>query len=122
MEGGKYAGTGKMRKQKAVVELLCDRSSEEKRRTFSGRDDNDEDNEGGGSGDDEDSGSRRNKEAESTDDGKGGTLKFLDYDMVGDFQVLSLEWRTKYACEDAKSEEGGSGNGHWGFFTWFIIV
>lgn len=39
----------------------------------------------------------------------------------GEVDVLTLEWRTKFACE---SVEGGGGKetGNWGFFTWFIIM
>lgn len=105
MGGGKYDGEP----QKAVVELLCDRSSEERPRAISKEDDELE-------------GGHENKEAEETDDGKGGILKFLSYEMVGDTKVLSLEWHTKYACEDAKDGSRDGGGGHWGFFTWFIIM
>lgn len=35
--------------------------------------------------------------------------------------VLRLEWRTRHACEDDVSGEKGKG-GHWGVFTWFILM
>ena len=109
MGGGKYEeDDGKVRPQKAVVEFLCNENDEERRRAVSRRDNEEE-------------GPGRNKAAEETDDGEGGKLKFLSYKYVGDSKVLSLEWQTKYACENAKSDGGKSG-GHWGFFTWFIIV
>jgi hypothetical protein len=51
-------------------------------------------------------------------------LRFCGYqqeeeDKNKKVQTLRLEWRTKYACEDAPSVDGGS---HWGFFGWFFIV
>jgi autophagy-related protein 27 len=49
-----------------------------------------------------------------------GTLKYTGYDRkVPDSVVdtLRLEWTTKYACE--KDTPAG---GHWGFFTWFLIM
>ena len=111
MGGGKYKEEedGKMHDQKAVVEFLCDKSTEERPRALSRRDDEEE-------------GDEKDKEAEETDDGEGGKLKFLNYELVGHSQVhvLSLQWNTKYACENAKVD--GKGGGHWGFFTWFIIM
>jgi hypothetical protein len=52
------------------------------------------------------------------------SLRFCGYqqeeeDKNKKVQTLRLEWRTKYACEDAPSVDGGS---HWGFFGWFFIV
>lgn len=109
MGGGKYEeDDGKVWPQKAVVEFLCTKSTEERRMVESRR--NNEEEDGG-----------RNEAARETDDGEGGKLRFLDYGYVGDSKVLSLRWQTKYACENATSD-GGKGGGHWGFFTWFIIV
>lgn len=64
------------------------------------------------------------------EDGGNGTTKatralvFKKYGpegAKGEVDVLTLEWRTKYACENV---EGGAGKekGNWGFFTWFIIM
>ena len=50
------------------------------------------------------------------------SLKFLKYgpDIADDtVDLLRLEWRTKYACEDAPKENVSTG---WGFFTWFILM
>ena len=107
--------------QKAVVEFLCDRKNEteEQRKTLSMRDAEEGDDEGndkGGKSDEE------KRAEEKTDDGKGGTLKFQSYVEVGDEEMLSLEWKTRYACEDAKDSGSKSSSGHWGFFTWFIIM
>ncbi|KAL5338457.1 autophagy-related protein 27 [Aspergillus crustosus] len=39
----------------------------------------------------------------------------------GDTYVLELNWKTRYACDDyLKNREPSSG--HWGFFTWLIIL
>jgi len=110
MGGGRYSEDDKKeQRQKAVVVFLCDKGPEERRRGVSRRDDEEE--EGG-----EDHGKKK------IDDGEGGTLSFLSYEVVGDEKVLSLEWHTKYACEGAEQGGGKSSGGHWGFFTWFVIM
>jgi hypothetical protein len=38
----------------------------------------------------------------------------------GEVDVLTLEWRTMYACENV--DGGGGQKASWGFFTWFIIM
>lgn len=115
MGGGIY-----MKKpQKAVVEFLCDRkdAAEERTKALLSREDADEDGDGG-----DDKKEQERKAKKQTDDGEGGILKFMSYGLVGDDEVLSLEWRTKYACEDAKDGGETKSSGHWGFFTWFIII
>jgi hypothetical protein len=57
------------------------------------------------------------------DTSKTPSLYFEDYDTTGKAEdVLTLIWRTKYACEDAKQEKDAEKKSHWGFFTWFIIM
>ena len=55
------------------------------------------------------------------DDGLG----FVSYGAAEEEEetdVLKLEWRTRRACEgDMRRGEKGKG-GHWGFFTWFILM
>lgn len=99
MNGGKYEG----KNQKAIVEFLCNERSEERRRevTTAAEDENGD----GGEADDE----------------HYGKIKLLSWDNEEDTKVLRLEWNTKYACEDAE-ESNGSSSGHWGFFTWFILM
>ncbi|KAL8675502.1 MAG: hypothetical protein Q9168_000014 [Polycauliona sp. 1 TL-2023] len=115
VQGPKYPETNGL-KQKAVIEFLCaDKATEKKEEikkrqgVVAGRDDEEEDHSATG---------------EVADDGHGGTLKYLDYSTVGESQVLSLEWRTKYACEDAgkNGSDDKNSSGHWGVFTWFIII
>ncbi|KAI4257942.1 MAG: hypothetical protein LQ352_001448 [Teloschistes flavicans] len=110
LQGPKYHD----RKQKAVIEFLCLNEAEErnlrirrKKARALEEDDGEEDHSATG---------------ETSSDGHGGTLRYLDYDVVGDDKVLSLEWRTKYACESIKGGSPAKSSGHWGFFTWFIIV
>ncbi|KAL9586060.1 MAG: hypothetical protein Q9212_001150 [Teloschistes hypoglaucus] len=108
LQGPKYEG----RKQKAVIEFLCLDKAEERDLRARGEKE--------GTLQDDDGEEDHSATDEVSDDGHGGTLKYLDYDVVGDDKVLSLEWRTKYACE--KGESPARSSGHWGFFTWFIIV
>ncbi|KAH0543264.1 hypothetical protein FGG08_002428 [Glutinoglossum americanum] len=106
--GGKYNG----RKQKAIVEFLCDSTT----------DGNDGADEGDDGKDDGDAEERRLRIREDEKE-KDSSLKFLSYKPLSpdsEEDVLRLEWRTKHACEDEKNSDGSSG--HWGFFTWFIII
>ena len=110
LNGGKHDG----QKQKAIVEFLClrDEKSEEIKRMAEDEDDGD-----GGKNKEHD------KSGEKQDDGHGGTLKYISWGNEDDTKVLRLEWNTKYACEDSDgSDEEGSSSGHWGFFTWLIIM
>ncbi|KAL8725183.1 MAG: hypothetical protein Q9166_007513 [cf. Caloplaca sp. 2 TL-2023] len=84
LHGPKYpAKDGK--KQKAVIEFLClDKAEEKAERDLVARKDQD----------DEDGEEDHSATGDIADDGHGGTLKYLDYSMVGESKVLSLEWRT----------------------------
>lgn len=110
MDGKVYNG----KKQKTVVEFICDAKERGQKRGLSTslqvRDD-------------EDGGEDVPKLQEEVDDGAGGKLKFINYDDVEKSKVLSLEWTTPYACENSKDgSEPSSSTGHWGFFTWLIIM
>ena len=60
---------------------------------------------------------------EEVDDGVGGRLKFVRYEMEEDIRVLRLDWTTDYACENRTTDDDeNSSSGHWGFFTWLIIM
>jgi hypothetical protein len=79
--------------------------------------------------DDEEKGDDGDNEGEDKPDTtKTSSLTFQSFGLVDDKEgfVLRLDWKTKYACEDYKRENpgssGGSGGGHWGFFTWLIIM
>jgi autophagy-related protein 27 len=107
-------------KQKAIIELLCDKEKSgwepdsdpnEKRRKRQEQD---------GEGEDQ---PEEPPVDEPQDDGKNA-LKFVSYgpEPVGNeaYDVLRLTWNTKYACEGAAANVP-SGE-HWGFFTWMIIM
>ncbi|MCJ1249096.1 hypothetical protein MMC30_006319 [Trapelia coarctata] len=101
LRGGKYL----KKKQKAVIEFLCSRDGDNATKE---RDDEEGEDKGKDNG------------QEEVDDGQGGRLKFLSYDDVEDTTVLRLQWKTEYACEDAKDVGGKSGG--WGFFSWFFFI
>ena len=117
MNGAKYPPDKNGLKQKAVIEFLCDAKEQERRKgLLAGLGAREEDDKGDDDEDDE------NPEAgEEIDDGKDGRLKFLSYEEVERVMVLNMEWTTKYACEDVKKDPVSS-SGHWGFFTWLIIM
>ena len=57
------------------------------------------------------------------------SLQLVSYKSEGggdnEFDVLRLQWKTKYACEGMTEHKPSSGNkssSHWGFFTWFLIM
>jgi hypothetical protein len=72
---------------------------------------------------------RLRDEKDDDDDGKdnndnpdnGRSLRFKSFKPVDDSYILKLDWRTKYACENYIRDHAPSG-GHWGFFTWLIIM
>lgn len=104
-------------KQKAIVEFVCDKD-----RTGLEKDEKDN-GEMEDAPEGEESQARRMKRAEDSCEDSDKSLRFCGYqkekdDKGNDVQVLRLDWRTKYACEDTPSPESQS----WGFFTWFIIV
>lgn len=128
LHGLKYPADNGL-KQKAVIEFLCQDKAEEKgseerdlslttakRRAVKEEvmvkaDDDD--------GDEED----HSATGEVADDGHGGTLTYMAYEVVDKTKVLSLEWKTKYACENSKGDDSETKkSNHWGFFTWFIII
>ena len=102
LHGGRYES----QEQKAIIEFLCIKNGEgktEKREPDEGKDKD------------------YPMEQREVDDGKGGRLKFMDWDPNREgVAKYRLEWNTKYACEDAQSETGKSGG--WGFFSWFFFM
>lgn len=70
-------------------------------------------------GDDEHDGDKDDK---GSADGRR-SLQFKSFGAVDDnLYVLRLDWKTKYACESYSRDNPKSSNGHWGFFTWLIIM
>jgi autophagy-related protein 27 len=121
MHGAKFPPTKNGIKQQVVIDFLCDRKQQNRRGESSGNTTKDEDGEEG-NGEDEDEDDPNAADGQETEDGEGGKLKYLSYNDVQGTQVLSLEWTTKYACEDPNTEGRSHSSGHWGFFTWLVIM
>ncbi len=115
LNGGNYH---KM-KQRAVIQLQCDKDrtgNEEKVEEEKGNDD-----------DAERKLRRRDDDGDKEEDddpSAGPSLSFVSYGQVEGkekMEVLRLNWRTKYACEDYADSDEARKSG-WGFFTWFILM
>jgi hypothetical protein len=115
----------KVKPAAAVIEFQCDpdRTGLEDFANF------DEEN----SDDESEDGKRRSRRAEEEDgnDEDGGdkkhagnrSLQFKSFGAVDDKSyVLRLDWKTKYACENYVRDNPKPSSGHWGFFTWLIIM
>lgn len=65
-------------------------------------------------------------EKNGDDKPKTASLTFKSFGLVKEEEafILRLDWRTQHACENYKREnpEPNSSGGHWGFFTWLIIM
>lgn len=106
IKGGFRTVDGSKKKQKAFVEFICDKSLVGDENLW----------------DPEDKYGDGNTKREEKASGEP-SLQFVDYDKSGkDEDVLTLLWKTKYACEETKKEEDAEKKSHWGFFTWFIII
>jgi hypothetical protein len=130
--------------QRAIVEFVCDKERsglehDEKDNSpqedgdkkngdkkDDGKDDKDDKDDKEKNGDDkkEDKLRRRDEENNNECEDNDHSLRFCGYKLETEkkevkVQTLRLQWRTKYACEDAPPVDGGS---HWGFFGWFFIM
>jgi hypothetical protein len=127
LNGGLY----QQRKQKAVVELICDPN-----RTGLEGDFDPEDKYSKEKPKEKKNSAKRRREGgkDETEVPKGnGTcsdsscmpaLQFKKYGpdpTNADVDVLHLQWSTKWACESLDGEAPPT-QGHWGFFTWFILL
>jgi hypothetical protein len=108
LNGGIYEG----RKQKAVVDFICDEE-------LTGDE---------GNLDPEDKYQSKMRQLVSRDDagtnGTSSSLRWESYaaDPANDqVDLLRLQWKTKYACKDQRDVGNGETKG-WGFFTWFILM
>lgn len=145
LRGGKYPHNKKNgKKQKALIEFICDRNrtgtegtnldgrdtedekdkeEEEKRmrrlaKKLRVRADDEEEDDDDEDGDDDDDG---DDDEEKPD--KSKALQFVSYKEEDGLDVLRLTWYTKFACDDGgKDDSGSSKSEHWGFFTWLIIM
>jgi hypothetical protein len=115
MKGGfKTDADGESKKyQKAVIKFICDKTRNGDEYNWVPEDKYDDGKE-----------KREGKEEETDpeEDDKDPSLTYKDYNIDDDVDVLRLEWRTRYACEDYKQQKDAERRAHWGFFTWFIIM
>ncbi|KAF2276841.1 uncharacterized protein EI97DRAFT_466954 [Westerdykella ornata] len=140
LHGGRYPFDDKKgMDQQAIIEFVCDRErtglegeeldkgekKQDDKKDDKGGDEKKGDSEDGKKGEEKD-GRLRKREGEDGEDDekKDASLRFVSYkveegEKEKKVHTLRLEWRTKYACEDAPEPEASS---HWGFFTWFIII
>lgn len=115
--------------QRAIIEFVCDaeRTGLEGDEKDAGEHEEDpKDDDKKDDGKKEEKLRRRDEESGKCEDSKS-SLRFCGYaketlqkDTV--VQTLRLEWRTKYACEDAKDLPSDDKSSHWGFFGWFFII
>lgn len=135
--GGRHQLGSGGREQRAIIEMVCDRSLKGTEGEWSPQDDKyervpPETEEAGG----EDAAGRLRRadegEVDRTEhqllkgDANGTALVFDSYGPMadnGDVDVLRLTWRTEYACEgNSDAGSGGGGSEHWGFFTWVFFL
>lgn len=116
--------------QRAIIEFVCDKEREglEGGEKEGGDLEDDKDSDKKDDDKKEDKLGRREESGSGKDKGKcednDHSLRFCGYQVEDEgkdhkVRTLRLEWRTKYACEDAPPVDGGS---HWGFFGWFFIM
>lgn len=119
LHGGKHKFGNLLKKQRAVITLLCDRE----RTGLEGLEEPKPDGDKKKDGEKKDGDKKDNKDKEGKskrdDEENKKSLVFKSYNE--EEGTLDLGWRTKYACENV--EDGGSApSGHWGFFTWVIVL
>jgi len=145
LNGGRFPFDSKREgvNQRAIIEFVCDKERSglegDEKDDSPHQDDGKDDEKDGDNKDDKKEGDDKKKEGDDKKDGKlrrreeksknkcedtDNSLRFCGYQMENEdkdkkVQTLRLEWRTKYACLDAPSPDGGS---HWGFFGWFFII
>lgn len=117
LSGGSYPLVKSGKKQKAIIEFLCDRDTDGT--------DTDKDEE---SPEDDDKKTESLAKRDEEKKEKESPMKFISYkdEKVGkddeDWGVLRISWSTKFACENTVNEPSPNKGSSWGFFTWFIIM
>jgi hypothetical protein len=112
MNGGFKTINKQKRKQKAIIEFICDKERSGLENLPSSEDQYDEMKENWA----------KNKREENNT--TTPSLEFFNYvpDADDTMDILRLNWRTRYACEDYKEQKDAEKSVRWGFFTWFIIM
>lgn len=114
LSGGKYNerrpdGKYEEKPQQALIRFLCSEKGDKTEK----RDVDD------GEGEDH---SKFDDRGEEQSDGQNGTIKYISWDVGDKIDTLRLDWTTQYACRGQNSQPEGKSSGHWGFFTWLIIM
>ncbi|KAM5447876.1 type II membrane protein [Microsporum audouinii] len=119
LHGGKHTFNGKVKNQKAVFTFLCDAERTGLEGLVDAKPDGGDKKDEEKKGDDKKEGDDKGK-SEKREEGISKSLLFKGYNE--EEGVLNLEWRTKYACEDGEGGSDNKSSGHWGFFTWMIVL
>lgn len=109
--GGLRKGETTERKQKAIIEFVCDKSRTGLEGLVNERDLYEE--------------RKTKREEEKADDPTTPSLVFESYSADkkdSSVDILRLTWTTEHACEDAKEQKDAENRNHWGFFTWFVLM
>jgi len=107
------------KKQKAIVELVCDKEK-------TGWEPLPEPNLRKRDDEEDDAPEDDAPENDAPEENVGSSLIFHSYEeeFIRDeiWGVLRVQWQTKYACEDYASTAPSPRSSGWGFFTWMIII
>lgn len=112
MNGGFRKLESGKRNQKAIIEFICDQERTGLENLYD-------------PGDKYEDKAKREEDdgAEDKDRKDSSSLQYVGYDQSGtDVDILRLSWRTKEACKGSKDQQDAEQAGHWGFFTWFILI
>jgi len=133
MSGGEYKDeSGKKKDAGAVIEFQCDpdrtgleglqdiQDAKRKKKRQAAAMAVAMADEGSGNG----NGNGNGTNEDLNDDDPNKSLKFVSFGPGDDNSyVLKLDWRTKYACDNyVRDNKDNQSSGHWGFFTWLIIM
>ncbi|KAL4997810.1 putative autophagy protein Atg27 [Aspergillus recurvatus] len=125
--GGEYREpeTKKKKNAGAVIEFECHPGlsgleglvKEDSKRLLRAREDGQDEGDGNGEG----NGNGDDKEPFYDGSDPDRSLQFKSFGKADDdTYVLSLSWKTRYACDHSIDDRGSSS--HWGFFTWLIVI
>lgn len=68
---------------------------------------------------------RKREDGTDQEGDSANSLQFVSFESGEDEEsyVLKLDWKTRYACDTyLRDHEVEKAGGHWGFFTWLIIM
>ncbi|KAK2865478.1 hypothetical protein FQN49_003532 [Arthroderma sp. PD_2] len=124
LHGGKHTFDKKKTNQKAVFDFLCDPERTGLEGLVDakpeGGDQKDEDKKDDDKKGDDKKEEKEEDKSQKRQEDSPNSLQLKGYNE--EEGVLTLEWRTKYACEDGEGGSGNKSSSHWGFFTWIIVL